>query len=359
MKRVIAAIAVLLLVTLPCMAEGAVETDKLEQAFPYDLYSDGEFTPESADLKTGLKNLWDTAAAGFRRYIRQSAGAGFLLLALCAAASLASGFIKDAGLKLDLRIVDVALTCMLLTVSFGGAHGVIGECRAAVQRLDGFNTVLIPVFAVSSAVSGRPVSAVSNAGTAMFFSKILTTLSVSLLIPSIYLFIAAAAAGAVSGNSLLSRVAQFIKWASGTVFKIFIMAFTGYLTLSGVIAAASDAAAVKTAQAAISGAVPVVGSIIAGASDVLLSGAAVLRGAIGIYGFIGACAICLTPFIKSFCGLLAFKLLAMAAASFAPKGAAAFLESLADAYSMALGVLGACCAAVFISITVSMAVTAA
>ena len=59
---------------------------------------------------------------------------------------------------------------------------------------------------------------------------------------------------------------------------LLLLAFVGYLTASGAIAGSVDAAAVKTAKLAISRAIPVVGGILADASETVLAGAGGLRG---------------------------------------------------------------------------------
>ena len=64
-------------------------------------------------------------------------------------------------------------------------------------------------------------------------------------------------------------------------------AFTLYLSVSGVLTGSADRAAVKAAQTAVSGAVPVVGSILAESAEMVLSAAHSLRAAIGAAGVLG------------------------------------------------------------------------
>lgn len=114
--------------------------------------------------------------------------------------------------------------------------------------------------------------------------------------PLVYGYIAASVAYAAVGNEGLKRLGALLKWLVTTVLTIVMLVFVGYLTISGIIAGSTDAATVKAAKFAISGAVPVVGGILADASESVLAAAGVLRSTVGIFGMIVILAICLLPF---------------------------------------------------------------
>jgi stage III sporulation protein AE len=75
----------------------------------------------------------------------------------------------------------------------------------------------------------------------MMFSDFLLTLIDRLLLPLVYIYIAALTAYAAIGNEGLKRVAGAIRWAVTTVLTVVLLAFVGYLTVSGVIAGSADA----------------------------------------------------------------------------------------------------------------------
>ena len=129
-----------------------------------------------------------------------------------------------------------------------------------------------------------------------------------------------------------------------------------YITMSGVMSSGADAAAVKAARVTISGVVPVLGSILSDASDTLLTGARVLKNGVGVFGMIAAVAVCLSPFIRCLCFSLVYKVMAALGHSFSGGTVSRMLDSVGDAYAMALGLLGSCCALVFISMVVCTAV---
>ena len=80
--------------------------------------------------------------------------------------------------------------------------------------------------------------------------------------------------------------------------KILLYAFTGYMTLTGVISGTVDASAAKAAKIAISSAVPVIGGLLSDASEAVLVSAGVLRNTAGVYGMLTVLALLCRPFIQ-------------------------------------------------------------
>ncbi len=338
--------------------DSVVETERLFEALPSDAQEKiGEITPSDGDPEQAAQSLLDSALDAFKEQIQSAAASGFMILAICVIASLVGGFAQDSGIGSSSKIVDTACVCGILTVCFSSAGSVLSDALQAVTNLEQFSKVLIPVFASAGAIAGKPMGSIASAGATILFSDLIITLSRHVFIPMLYAFLIAVCAGALSENSVLTRAAEFVKWFGNAFFKAFLIAFTAYLSLSGLIAGSADAAAVKTAQA-VSGAVPVVGSIISGTSEALLSGASMLRGTIGLFGTVGAISICLVPFVRVLCHFLVFKVLAIFSGGFASGAATKAIDGVSDGYSIALGILATCCAVQFIAIVVSMVVCA-
>ena len=315
--------------------------------------------PEDGDTAKGFSALLRSALAALKGQLKGAMSAGFLSLALCALASLLSGFGQTAGVSGASKAAELTVLCGLLLVSLSGSGSLIEQCEGSLRRLDLFSKTLTTAFAAAGAVAGRPVSAVASSAATMLFSSALISATRTVFLPLTRVYILVCAAGAAAESPLLLRGARLFKNGASALYKWALMLFTGYISLSGLVSGAADAAAVKTAQTVLSSAVPVVGGVVAGASEALLAGARALRAGIGLFGCLGAAAICLTPFVRALCHLLVYRLLTVFAASFAPPGAQRLLDGVADAYGLALGLLGACCAAQFLAIVASLTVAGA
>jgi stage III sporulation protein AE len=126
--------------------------------------------------------------------------------------------------------------------------------------------------------------------------------------------------------------------------------FTAYLTIGGAIAGSADAVSVKAAKTALGGLIPVVGGIIADASETLLLGAAVIKNAVGVFGLLVVLGIVLQPCVSLAVRALCLKLGAALAGTFGGEELARYIDSLTGLYSMMLGLVSASAFLLVISI---------
>lgn len=356
MRRICATVLVLLSLTGSCWA--TVDTGALPGALPGEAEDAlSGVSPQEADLKTGLAGLWETVCNGLWSNLKEAASVGFLILAASMLLALAVGFSASAGIRLPEKLPDLTGVCVILTIYFSAGSSLINQCRSSMENLDNFIKILTPVYAAASAVAGRPVSAVTCGEITLLFSAVVLWLSQTVVLPGISIYVLMKAIGGLMESGLLVKLAELLKWGISKSMKWTLIGFTAYQTLSGMITRSTDAFTVKTAQAAISSMIPVIGTVISGTSDTILGGAAILRTSIGIYGFLAVCAICLVPLARAAVHFVVFKLLAACSAGYLGGPLAGAVDGITDAYGMAVGALGMCCLVQFISIVVSSLVT--
>ena len=107
---------------------------------------------------------------------------------------------------------------------------------------------------------------------------------------------------------------------------------------------------------AISRAIPVVGSILADASETVLAGAGVLRGTVGATGLLVVLAICLTPFLRLGVQYLLYKGTAALCATIVQPELAHLVDAIGSAFGLVLGMTGA--AALILMVSVVSAILA-
>lgn len=353
MKRMVILLLILAM-NLPCYAASA---EGLQYALPEEAAEIlGTVDSENPDVQRGFSRLFSAGKEILRKGLKDSVKTAFLMAVACLLLSLLQGYAKSAGTSLPARSGDLAGATVILALALQQNGALLGHCRKAISNLDTFTKMLTGVFAAASAAAGKPASAVATAGATLLFSDVIFQLSLKLFLPAVTWYLLLSYGGVITENGALRQAAGVGKWLVTTFFKVFLTSYFAYLSFTGLVTGAADAAAVKTAQS-LTSTVPLVGSVIAGASETLLSGASLLRASVGLIGFLGAAAICLTPFLQGVCHLLVFRVLSVFAASFAEGGCKSMLDALSGAYSMLTGILTACCAVQFITIVVSMTVT--
>lgn len=167
-----------------------------------------------------------------------------------------------------------------------------------VEQISEYGKLLLPVLtAALTAEGGVTVSAALYAGTA-FFNAVLSAAISKLMIPLIYSYICLSISACAIETHMLQKMKDVVKWAMTWILKIILYVFTGYIGISGVVSGSTDAMALKATKLTISGVVPVVGSILADASEAVLVSAGVVKNAAGVYGVLVILALAIGPFIQ-------------------------------------------------------------
>ena len=145
----------------------------------------------------------------------------------------------------------------------------------------------------------------------------------------------------------LQETAAEIRSQGGNVFSV----------VMNVCSNDSISAAVKAAKLTISSTVPVVGSMIADASETLLVSAGLIRSGVGIFGMLGVLAVSIGPFLETGLGYLTMKCTAALSASVGEKQLSSLISALAGAMGLITALTGVCTVLVLISCVAFMGFT--
>lgn len=246
----------------------------------------------------------------------------------------------------------------ILSAVMGSVGSMIRLSRDTVCTLTEYGGFMLPIMASALAVSGNPITAGGLHGLTVLFSQILMNLITDLLIPGVYLFLSLSTVEVALQNTLLGELREFLFWIMSKTLRIFMYIFTGFLSLTGVISGATDALTVKTTKAAVSGMIPVVGSILSDASDSLLAGAAIVKNTLGIFGMIAVLSIGILPFLRVGIQYLILKITAACSGTIAMKEHTALLKHISSAMGLLLAITGTCTVLLLISGICFLRVTA-
>lgn len=306
---------------------------------------------EEGDLAAGLSSLWERAWGEASAYLLAGArsvaaiAAGVVLLG--AAESAFSGGAAP-------RFTTMVGALWVTAVSAGDLGTLIGLGRETVSRVSLMAKVLLPVMAGATAASGGVAVASVGQVAAVFFSDLLLSVIQGVLLPAVYLYIGVSAAGAVLEGETMAGLGRLLKKAVTWSLTGMLTLFTGYLTISGAVAGAADARAVKLAKAAVSGAVPVVGGILADAAETVLAGAGLLRATVGSFGTLAVLGLCLAPFLRLGSQYLLYQGAALVAQTAGPKKLTALLSALGDAFGLVLAMTAASAVLLLIALVSSL-----
>lgn len=343
MKRLL---AMLLLLRVLCPACAAAEilpeqaemaqTGQLEQSLPDEAAAllPGVTETEAGSFSDGLERIGQAGLAALRRHLPQSMRTVGLLLGIVLLCSL----VCTAGTG-GAQVLRLAGALAIAAACTAGLKSVFAVGQETLEQLQVFSAALLASLSASVAATGAVTTAAALHAGAAFFLNLLLRLATSLLLPLVYGFVAAGTAAAALGNETLTRVAALLKWFVTLCLKGIATAFVTYLTLSSVVSGSADGTAVKAVKLAVSTAVPVVGSIISDAAETVLVSAGLLKNAVGVFGLLGAFAICAVPFARIGLQYLGLKLAAALAAVVDSLGLTRLLDFMAAAMGMMLAMV--------------------
>lgn len=229
------------------------------------------------------------------------------------------------------------------------ANSLIRLGTDTVQQISQYGKLLLPVMTGALAAQGATAkSGVLYAATA-FFDAVLSIGVSELLVPLVYIFLCIAIVYNLFPRALLREMRKFLIWLVTWGLKTILYLFTGYITITGVIAGTTDATMLKATKLTISGMVPVVGNILSDASEAVLVSAGLMKNAAGIYGLLAVIALWIGPSLQIGIQYLMLKLTAGICEMLGSKQMSELMKDFSTAMGVVLAMTGTVCVIFLIS----------
>lgn len=304
-----------------------------------------QYMPESSS--SFLSDLWYIIKKSFADFYPQIANAARICVTVIVIVMLISLMQNLSGAAT--RTVNLAGVIAISTTLLAQSGSLIRIGVETVESISEYGKLLLPTMtAALAAEGGVATSTALYTGTVIFNSILISTIS-KVLVPMLYAFIALSIAKAVIDEDILKNLQTFAKWLITWLLKISIYIFTGYLTVTGVVSGTIDAAAVKATKLAVSGVVPVVGSIISDASETILISAGIMKNTVGTCGVLAILAMWIGPFWQIGAQYLTLKITAAVAGTFGCKQSVLLIDSFSAAMGFLVAMTGTVCIMLLIS----------
>lgn len=293
------------------------------------------------------KDLWKVITSAISALQPEIAEAVGVCVSLIAVVMLVSVLRTMPGNSSN--VVEFAGTLAVAVLILKQTNSMIDLAAQTVTEISEYGKLLLPVMTAAMAAQGGATSSTAlYAGTAAFDALLSSGIS-KLLIPMVYMFLSLAVASAATGEEMLKKLQDFIKWLVTWCLKTILYIFTGYMGITGVVSGTADAAALKATKLTMSGMIPVVGGILSDASEAVVVSAGVMKSAVGVYGMVAVSAICISPFLKIGVQYLLLKLTAALCEVFGVKRISGLIQAFSTAMGLLLGMTGAVCILMLIS----------
>ncbi len=160
------------------------------------------------------------------------------------------------------KIVYYVQYILIVTLVMGNFSDIISNITSTINNLVGFMNTLTPLLTTLMVYTGSIATSGLLEPIILFMIGFIGNTIVSLVIPTISIITAVVIISKISDKVQIGKLAKFMKssivWFLGVILTIFV----GVVSLEGTLTSSVDGITAKTAKAAVSSLIPVVGKIL-------------------------------------------------------------------------------------------------
>ena len=228
---------------------------------------------------------------------------------------------------------------LIVTLIMKNFADILTMVRTNIDSLVGFMNSLVPLLVTLMLTTGNIASAGITEPIILFIITFIGNFITTVLIPFILIANVLGIVSKVSPRVQVDKLSKFfnssVVWVLGIVLTIFV----GVLSIEGSLSSTVDGITAKTAKAAVTNFIPVVGKILGDAVDTVIGCSNVLKNAVGIVGVIVIVCICIGPIIKLAVLMALYYLAGAICQPIADEKIVKLLDQMGDTFKMLLAIM--------------------
>ena len=252
------------------------------------------------------------------------------------------------------QIIYFVQYILIVTLIMSNFTEIIKLVKETASNLVGFINVLIPLLLTLMIYTGNVATSTLIEPIILFVCNFTGNIIADVLIPIVLVIVVFLIISKVSEKIQIEKMAKFLK--SGVIWflGIFLTIFVGVVSLEGTLSSSVDGITAKTAKAAVSSVIPVVGKILGDVVDSVLGCGVVLKNAVGIIGVVVIIGICIIPIIKIATLSIIYSLASAIVQPVADEKIVKLLDEMSGVFKLLLAIL--CSLSVILIIGITMVV---
>ena len=246
---------------------------------------------------------------------------------------------------------------LIVTLIMGNFAEIIAMVKESVSNLVAYSNLLVPILITLVITTGNIVSANILQPLILFIITFIGNLIFNVIIPVVLASTVLAIVSKISDKVQLDKLAKFLKSGAVWVLGIILTLFVSLVSVEGSLSSSVDGITAKTAKAAVSSFIPVVGKILGDAVDSVIGCASILKNAVGIVGVVVIVGICIKPVIKLTLLMATYYIGSAICEPLADKKIVSLLEQMGDTFKILLAILSSLSVMLIIGTTLVMKIT--
>ena len=252
------------------------------------------------------------------------------------------------------QIIYFVQYILIVTLIMSNFTEIIKLVKDTSNNLVGFINVLIPLLLALMVYTGSIATSTIIEPIVLFISNFVGNIISDILIPIVLVIVVFSIVSKISERVQIEKISKFLKsgvmWALGVILTVFV----GVVSLEGTLSSSVDGITAKTAKAAVSTVIPVVGKVLGDVVDSVLGCGVILKNAVGFVGVIVILSICIMPIIKIGTLSMIYSLASAVVQPIADEKIVKLLDEMSGVFKLLLGIL--CALSVILIIGITMVV---
>ena len=292
----------------------------------------------SGEIKLTGEFLWNLVSKQFFYEFKNTKSALVHVLAIVIIAAVFRNF---SGVFQNSQISEMCfyvLYMLLITICLNSFRILITSATSGLSSLLEFLKLLGPVYFMAVALSTGSVTSIAFYNMILILICIVELVIQSFLIPLVQVYMVIRILNDLSTEEYLSKFGELLHTVIVWILRTMLGAVIGINLIQGLLAPAIDS--VKRSVLLRGGeAIPIIGDVIGGASEVLLGTTVLIKNGIGVAGAIICIAICMAPVVQMAVVTLMYKLTAALIQPISEKRIVGCVSSMADGSEILLRVI--------------------
>ena len=240
---------------------------------------------------------------------------------------------------------------LIATLIMSNFSEIIEMTKTSINNLVYFSNSLVPILMSLIATTGNVITVNIIQPILLFSIVFMGNFINGIIIPLSLVATSLAIISKVSDKVQLDRLSKLYKSGIVWVLGIILTLFVGILSIEGTLSSSVDGITAKTAKAAVTSFIPVVGKILGDAVDTVIGSTTILKNAIGLVGLIVILGICIMPIIKLAILMITYYIGSALCEPIADKKIVDLLGQIADTFKILLAIICSLSTMLIIGIT--------
>ena len=271
--------------------------------------------------------------------------------------SIFKAIIENLGNDSTAKIAYFIQYLVIVSLITNSLVSVIDVTRESINNVVSFMNLLIPLLSMLMLTTGCIVSTNVIQPVILIMIFFIGNFITSFIIPFLLISITLGIVSNISDKIHIDRLSKFMKssivWGLGIILTIFVCS----LSMEGTLSSSVDGMTAKTAKAAVSNFIPVVGKILGDSIDSIIGCGNILKNAVGIIGVIIIIGIVAQPILKLGVLWISFYILSGICEIVADEKIVKLIAQISDSYKILLAILFSVSCMFIVGITIVLKIT--